>query len=296
MSLILDALNKNEREQNSDKNKVPDINTLHSQAYSPEEEGGKQKWLFVGIGILIILLLILVAVLLVKDFGGSERSMKSDETQSRNSKQAVSTLTQKEQVAEKVLATGAIERPPKVSAPITPQSTNLQQPDDDIQSLYAPQIDENPKIIYEPKVKEAEPAPQLNSVDREHAAAIWQEMQRLNQTPDWEDEQETIKEESSTPEVDSIPEDIAAEDQLDHYVKVPFLHELPVSLQNAIPTLMYNAHEFDQGFVVLNKKRYAVGDTLPSGVAVDKILYDGLLLKYQNKQFKLSSLSSWVNF
>ncbi len=75
-----------------------------------------------------------------------------------------------------------------------------------------------------------------------------------------------------------------------------FLHELPVAFQDTIPTLMYNKHDYAQGFVIINKKRYHEGETLAAGVVLEDLLADGVLLRFSDRAFKLSAESSWVNY
>lgn len=77
---------------------------------------------------------------------------------------------------------------------------------------------------------------------------------------------------------------------------IPFLHELPVSVQNQIPTLMYAEHMYEQGLVILNKKRYAQGEQVAEKVILERILADGIVLSMEGREFKLGAQSSWVNF
>ena len=48
--------------------------------------------------------------------------------------------------------------------------------------------------------------------------------------------------------------------------------------------------------IVINDEAKREGDKLAGNVVIDKILVDGLILHYENYSFKLSALNSWINF
>lgn len=76
------------------------------------------------------------------------------------------------------------------------------------------------------------------------------------------------------------------------------IRDLPLSVQNRIPTLMYAAHEYLQGdrpSVVLNSQRLYEGQTLQGGLRIERIEQDGVIISLDNHRFKLNALSSWVN-
>ncbi len=78
----------------------------------------------------------------------------------------------------------------------------------------------------------------------------------------------------------------------------PMLAELSQGIRDTIPTLMYSQHDYrDDGApssVLINRKRRAVGDSV-SGVRVDEILPDSVVLHYRGTVFRLRALNSWVN-
>jgi hypothetical protein len=79
----------------------------------------------------------------------------------------------------------------------------------------------------------------------------------------------------------------------------PFLAGLSQQSKDRIPTIFYERHDYSgttgQSAVVLNGKALKPGDRTSSGVIVDEILPDSVVLTYQGTQFRLRALNSWVN-
>lgn len=76
------------------------------------------------------------------------------------------------------------------------------------------------------------------------------------------------------------------------------IRDLPLSVQNRIPTLMYAAHDYLEGSrpsVVFNGQRYYEGQTLERGLRLERIEEDGVIIRVDDHRFKLRALSSWVN-
>ena len=79
----------------------------------------------------------------------------------------------------------------------------------------------------------------------------------------------------------------------------PFLSNLSQQTKDDIPTLYYQRHDYsdDQSIssVVLNGKKVTVGGSPMSGMKVDEILTDSVVLSYRGTQFRLRALNSWIN-
>ncbi len=76
------------------------------------------------------------------------------------------------------------------------------------------------------------------------------------------------------------------------------IRDLPLSVQNRIPTLMYAAHDYLEGnrpSVVINGQRYYEGQALEQGLKLERIEQDGVVIRVDDHRFKLRALSSWVN-
>lgn len=88
-----------------------------------------------------------------------------------------------------------------------------------------------------------------------------------------------------------------AENTLAKYPNLNFIHDLPFSSQNKIPTIMYTAHNYADrsSTVTLNKKQCRVGEKITGGLTLDEILEDGIVLTFNSTRFKMKALNSWIN-
>ncbi|MFK7977238.1 MAG: general secretion pathway protein GspB [Halioglobus sp.] len=80
----------------------------------------------------------------------------------------------------------------------------------------------------------------------------------------------------------------------------PFVASLSQPIKDAIPTLLYERHDYNskavgRSSVVINGKTLRKGGNAGRGVKVDEILRDSVVLKHQGTQFRLRALNSWVN-
>jgi hypothetical protein len=78
----------------------------------------------------------------------------------------------------------------------------------------------------------------------------------------------------------------------------PFLSELSQENKDVIPSVFYSKHDYAEdgrSSVVLNGKVLGEGDTMGSGVQVEEILEDSVVLSHRGTQFRLKALNSWVN-
>jgi len=79
----------------------------------------------------------------------------------------------------------------------------------------------------------------------------------------------------------------------------PFLVELSQHTKDQIPTIFYQRHDYAgdpaRSTVVLNGKQLRVGGTAAPGVKVVEILPDSVVLSHDGREFRLRALNSWVN-
>lgn len=78
---------------------------------------------------------------------------------------------------------------------------------------------------------------------------------------------------------------------------VAYLQEMSSALQDKLPSLMYSQHnaQFGNRSVVINNATHRAGAQLTTGLVLEEVLSDGIILRYQDKRFKLKALNSWVN-
>ena len=79
---------------------------------------------------------------------------------------------------------------------------------------------------------------------------------------------------------------------------IPLLAQMPRRLQRAVPTINYTLHIYAQagGLVELNGQRLKTGAQLSPQLRVTAILKDSLVLEFEGVQFRLAALNSWMNF
>ncbi|MEP4146517.1 MAG: general secretion pathway protein GspB [Halioglobus sp.] len=79
----------------------------------------------------------------------------------------------------------------------------------------------------------------------------------------------------------------------------PFVNGLSQRTKDTIPSIFYERHDYSgrpgQSRVVLNGKELKVGGSPASGVKVEEILPDSVVLNYRGTEFRLRALNSWVN-
>lgn len=306
MSLILDALNKADRDRDYSDG-VPDLKTLH---HGVMHNGRSDRRLLI-LGALVVVLLVAIAMLLFIWLRSSvsaapeastvaihQTAAPSSDSMANPSVPTTPGEIRTGHVAQRgITESSTAESDTVVTRPkLVTDSPEGAEVDPEVQALYQVQYGE--VQVIEPTVQPASSELQTRqtSVDEGLARALWEQSrtQPLPQAP--------LTEQVITPApVNAEPEsDVAVDADFESTIAafddVPFLHELPVALQNRIPTLMYAQHSFDAQSVTINKKTFTVGDNIGNSVVVERILADGVLLNYEGEQFKLAALSSWVNY
>lgn len=279
MSLILDALNKADRERDA-RDSVPDLNTVHPGGRSPSDHR-RLLWIAGALGLLVLILVALVLVLWLRS--PSTKAPAGDPP-----------VAQAKPVATDAAPspTPAVDKPP-AAVP------------EEVKALYETQTDPVARQVVEPEVKAAPQVitpetPRQSTVDEALARALWEETKRQIPPPLPLPQQVEPAKSTSAPKKPVEPEpldpDLPPEETLAGYAKTPFLHELPITVQDKIPTLIYAKHDYSQRKVMINKTELRMGDATNGGVLVEKVLADGVLLSFNGNTFKLASLSSWVNY
>ncbi|MCP3673098.1 MAG: general secretion pathway protein GspB [Gammaproteobacteria bacterium] len=75
------------------------------------------------------------------------------------------------------------------------------------------------------------------------------------------------------------------------------ISELPYDLQRQIPDMDFSTHIYvrDGGsFIIINGKTLNEGMIVARGLRVIKILSDGIILEFRNRQFFMVSMTNWV--
>ncbi|MDO6442477.1 general secretion pathway protein GspB [Marinobacter sp. 2_MG-2023] len=80
--------------------------------------------------------------------------------------------------------------------------------------------------------------------------------------------------------------------------RVPHLVELPLSFQKSIPDLMFNSHIYSSdpyaSRVMINGNYLRQGESF-SGITVEKVTEDGVVLSKQGRSFRVGIVRDWVS-
>ena len=78
---------------------------------------------------------------------------------------------------------------------------------------------------------------------------------------------------------------------VDPYATVPMLAALPRAFVSSVPQLALSLHVYDKEpgnrLVRLNGKTYREGDVTADGMTLDAIVPNGLVLRYEGRQFRV---------
>lgn len=287
MSLILDALNRSDDERSA-----PDVPGLQTRHDSPPDAGGLTSERLL-LALIAVLVLVLVAVLYL--FWGDRSSAPA--------------MT----VAAPASASGSTA--PPAAAPKTLQPAPVEVQPDPVRNK--PAVVTQQALPTQPQV--GNQANTQTSLDREVASLYAAAESAQEKASTRQSSQQTPAENESgvaeasagvkAPEQSAIDVDAlakAAELELrnrprqpldDH--PVPLISDLNQREKDAIPSVFYSAHRWSSGgldnSVTLNGSAVRVGSSAGSGLEVEEILEDSVVLNYRGTQFRLRSLNSWVN-
>lgn len=284
MSLILDALNRADRERKSTR-VTPDLNTIHEAAHYPVNSPRRQQLIIVAALALALLLLWLVYPLLQNRLASAELP----QVMSKQNITAQADIRPRQRTEAAPRATSEVQKVPANSAAIStvaPQKAPQDSADAaEISTLYTQEDAPQPRATT-PVVAASQKAPesQINDLYKpvEESANIESvaiPVQTVTPVRLGNSEKETGK-------------------PLEAYHNVPDLSQLPTSIQQKIPSLRYTQHNYSAegaSSVVLNGRSHTARTSIAPELSLEQILPDGILLRYQDRQFKLRALNHWIN-
>lgn len=256
MSLLLDALNKADQERKRNE-AAPGISSNHEQ----RDDHGPRNHSILLIIVIIVGLLILLA--------------------------AIYWLGQRSTATQVVIAPAPIS-----TASSTPKAVN------NIGSKKSVVSSDNKSG--EPKTPQATPNTAANEIDTsdENVASLYQNTQvpESNAAVTISPPSQTPAQPANDPAPVSAP-DIASPISITQFANLPEIHDLPNNILERIPSLGYSEHNYNAngGSVKINGEIKHANDQLPSGIVIDKILEDGMILHIDNYSFKMRAMNSWVN-
>ncbi len=108
-------------------------------------------------------------------------------------------------------------------------------------------------------------------------------------------------ESAETESVDAAPGETVAQEAApaaEPIPTIPGVRDLPWNLQQTMPSLNYQRHDYRNGAasrVVINGQERRAGQQVAPDLTLEKIEEDGAVMRYRGHQFKLQALNSWVN-
>ncbi len=80
---------------------------------------------------------------------------------------------------------------------------------------------------------------------------------------------------------------------------VPFLSALSQQQKDKVPTIYYTRHDYSgraaQSTVTLNGETVGAGTSLGNALRVEEVLPDSVVVSHKGTQFRLRALNSWIN-
>ncbi len=311
MSLILDALNKADREREP----APAIPTI-AAPFTPSTEANTALpgWVYAIAGALAVSVVVML-VLLFKIGGATSTSVPASATTPSNLENtaaqnapSVSAKPLSAEPNEPVEAAKAV----KLAEPNSPDEPSnfaqyeLQKPvvkEASAQTALKPIVSEAVANLYGDTKPEATP---LNTPEKAALKPV------ENKAADAPAPTKQTKPKAAKPAEPLVSDEELAElwreaqqettppeppkTQQGKFAQLPYLYQLPESFQERIPTLMYQNHIFSAraSAVIINGSTYKKGDLIADQLRVEEITEEDLVLSYMDKPFKLAALSSWV--
>lgn len=292
MSLILDALNKADREREP----TQAIPSIASPYIAPVNQvAALPGWVFALAGALAVSVFVMV-VLLVK-MSGAGHNLQNNTTVDDYLNKSVNVSTEEVKAAEPFSQYAMpVSADPKF-IPSKSGAVNAVEPSvfsEEITSLYkkseqprvAPNVEQR---VMENSNKKADASQALDfSKNIKESAAAKKSVEPLVSDAELAVLWAQAQQETTPPEVPASANE--------EFSELSFLYQLPESFQERIPTLMYQNHIYSAraSAVIINGVTYKKGDQIADQLIVESIAEEELVLSYMNKPFKLAALSSWV--
>jgi general secretion pathway protein B len=319
MSLILEALNKADRERDNQP-KVPDLQTVHGRIVPPS--ANKRHWgVYAIIALLTLILFLLIALLVRQSMAPASRSETVNTGPSASAPAAlpapasappVQTITPPELPID-IGDVHDIYQDANTTAPLpeynsiyeeTPAATPtrnkksrsrlLDELEAQAQALDEENNSESEEELLPATVRKVTKAPVKATDSIQDAADLDEE--KIKQL--WEQTKKEVPDRPANQAKLQTQIQEAIKDTLSLYKQIPFLHELPENTQNAVPSINYVNHLYSEkagGAVVINKKTLRAGQEITPGMVIERVASDGIVVQYRGLRFKLNALSSWAN-
>ena len=285
MSLILDALNKADRERANRLKTSPSIDSDHKIPQSHARAYLHNKKLLGGLGIALFLIIFFAFYLGKQSAPDTPTRVFTSPKHNvvKNPPEKPPADTQKP-IAAPVSVDKQTDRD-KVNVDVTYSKfqDRLQQKKIEAEYRKAERFSAALKGTAETPTKDVENteikvAQDIASIYKEETNVV----QKNNQVASFYQEPEPQKRQTTT---------------LADFPELGTIRDLPWNMQDQIPTLTYMEHNYTEqnASIVINNSRYRNNSKISNELMVEKILEDGIILQFKDKRFKVRALSSWVN-
>ena len=305
MSLILDALNKAQRERQEERQPVPQLSTVHyaPAAFEQSSPGSRMlPWLALGVIIAgALLFVILNAMTPAAEVPAPSHLVEEPRPsviQGRVPNSASVAADSGQELASVAAVPASAQamsqrRPAPTTAQVNDLYRTANNPVEPIPAKHS--LAEQVPVKLRPTVRTnpGEPTaavPQLSTIappepgrssSVEHSGR-----QDLAQAAQTEQQAAPIAGEPA-PALDDRPD-------------VPTVDELSWSTQQMLPSILYTVHHYEANpanrLVEINNSTFRTAGTIAEGLVLEEILSDGVILRFRSQRFKLPALNSWVNF
>ena len=298
MSLILDALKKADEERHNYE-ATPSIDTNHNSEWHEPPKSNAAKYAAIAS---VVMIIAIAAVMWLN--------------QSEQESSAQTGIATAKTPAEQTSQTPTTEptQPPKTSEPQVAKP-EMAQPEIMEEASQITTSTANNPVSTRPEAtatqgegKASTPSAPNHIPDRSADIAALYDEPPQPQTTAPQPTQSTQASHTQLPQsasqesndLSSPPEEVVpAPNSIASLALVKTIKQLPFSSQEAIPTLMYSGHHYKKNggsYVVINGKTLREKSTITSGIRVETIFVDGILLRNTSHQFKMQALSSWLNY
>jgi general secretion pathway protein B len=297
MSLILDALSRAERDRRREEGSAPDLLDDHG----PVVRSSAPRLSRPLLGAVVLLVIAGLAVWLVTRAGPGNREAPAGAARTEPSDAALSPAPAAEPPGSQIAASGAMPRRRGESPPATASGAY-----DPPQPLAAPPGEPISRAeiarLYEQRDSAQADAPDgagASVVDAPPARARATDAEPAPAEPGPEAGERAAARVEEPIDLERVLRqaraEVAAAALSDH--PAPLLQTLTKQYRDRVPTLMYLRHDYNPAgtsSVLINGETLRVGGR-SRGVEVREILADSVILRFEDREFRLRALNSWVN-
>ena len=320
MSLILDALNRADRE-NRKPDSSPNLETEHAQPQETRTKSAHLPWYILG-GVILLVACVGFALFLNHSSSTTENNKQANTTThsanisnsdaTRQTNPAPNIPAQNNEMQNQSLNLGQAGNVPPISAPQPAQqlpnkAERVRQ--EFIQAQYKQQEqkakEEQQKLtaVNSSNAATKAPAPQQKQITglyQQPSVTSAQEKAAAEEVPSKVEAQyQQAKTDTQTQKnrttVTPNQMSTTSDNQLDFYGHIGSIRDLPFHAQEKIPSMMYTEHNNARKSVTINGKEYKEKSTIAPELVIEKVLVDGIILKYQQYTFKMRSYNNWIN-